>query len=226
MEDIDFSGTKSTNNSINNSDELAHFIDSNRGTDIGDSEIARNIKSSRYSVLAGEHGLTVFSGGLAIISTCVGGGIVGLPLAFYRLGLPVAIVLMLFVTVSTIYAARMYLAIKDSLPDRPESLYEIGYMLVGRSSIFIIAGVLIINSFGLCMIYFIVFGDTFGHLMASLLDNGHAFDTIYYTERWFYDLILAALLVLVILKKELAELAWVSYVLFGSLGLFVVLNFV
>ena len=37
-------------------------------------------------------------------------------------------------------------------------------------------------------------------------------------------LILAAALLPVILKKELAELEWLSWVLFGSIGLFIAIN--
>jgi len=48
------------------------------------------------------------------------------------------------------------------VPDKPDSLYEIGYMIVGRGSIFVLGSIFWINSFGLCLIYFMVFGDTLG----------------------------------------------------------------
>jgi hypothetical protein len=41
----------------------------------------------------------------------------------------------------TAYSADLYLACKDVVPDKPESLYEIGYMVMGRSSIFMVGGV-------------------------------------------------------------------------------------
>jgi hypothetical protein len=53
--------------------------------------------------------------------------------------------------------------------------------------------------------------------------NGGAVDEWYY-ERFFYVLILGALLTPVILKKDLDELEWLSYVLFGAIGLFIVTN--
>jgi len=43
-------------------------------------------------------------------------------------------------------------------------------------------------------------------------------------ERYFYVLILAAALTPVILKKEIAELEWLSFVLFGAIGLFILVN--
>ena len=60
---------------------------------------------------------------------------------------------------------------KDLVPDRPDSLYTIGYMLFGRASIFILASIFFLNGFGLCMIYFIVFGDTAGQLASSFKEG-------------------------------------------------------
>ena len=64
-------------------------------------------------------------------------------------------------------SSHMYLSVKDLVPDKPESLYELGYMILGRGSIFFLCSIFLINSFGLCMLYFIVFGDTFGSFIAS-----------------------------------------------------------
>jgi hypothetical protein len=141
----------------NDNSEVANFLDSVATKNKG-SAISKNLRNSRYSYIAGDHGLTRFTGALAIISTCVGGGVVGLPLAFYRLGLPTATVLNILVILMTVVSTQMYLLVKDGLPDSPESLYEIGYMLLGTKSIYALACILIVNSFGLCLIYFIVFG--------------------------------------------------------------------
>ena len=73
-------------------------------------------------------------------------------------------------------------------------------------------------------LYFIVFGDTSKAFVASF--SSYEVEEIYYTSRWFYDIILAVILLPIVIKKELAELAWVSYVLFTSLTLFVLLNFI
>lgn len=48
--------------------------------------------------------------------------------------------------------------------------------------------------------------------------------SIWYTSRWCYSVPLAFILIPIVLKKELGELAWVSVVLFASLGLFVICN--
>ena len=107
-----------------------------------------------------QEGLTVFSGMLAVVSTVIGGGIVGIPFAFLNFGIPLATVVCILIIVATNETIRLYLAAKDRIPDMPESLYEIGYMLFGRAAIIFIAATLAVTSLGVCMIYFITFGDT------------------------------------------------------------------
>jgi amino acid permease len=164
----------------------------------------RRTNAIRQSVFADEEGLTTFTGILAMISTCVGGGIVGLPYSMYHFGIPVALVMNTITATITCYSAYLYLKTKDLIPDKPESLFEIGYMVMGRKSIFMIAGIQIINAFGLMMIYFIVFGDTTGQLIANILDLDKDQQpgepkAPFYVEKWFYIVIIAALLIPVII---------------------------
>ena len=111
----------------------------------------------------------------------------------YNLGLPLAMFLQVVVIIVTHSSSNLYLWIKDIVPDSPTSLYEIGYMIVGRASIFLLGSVFFLNSVGLCMIYFMVFGDTGGQLAASFTEN-EKLESVWYTSRWFYDVILAGLL--------------------------------
>lgn len=84
------------------------------------------------------------------------------------LGFPAALALMIAMAISTINSSILYLKAKDLTPGKPESLYELGYILLKRSSIFMISAILVINSLGLCMVYFIIFGNTMGNIIASL----------------------------------------------------------
>ena len=138
----------------------------------------------------------------------MGGGIVALPYAFYMLGFYGALGLMIAMAVSTINSSILYLKAKDLTPGKPESLYELGYILVKRPSIFLISCILAVNSLGLCMVYFIIFGETFGKIVASLngatgvIDTTGFGETFIYT-RTLYILILSTLLFPVIIQKEL-----------------------
>ena len=76
-----------------------------------------------------------------MLSTILGGGIVGIPSSFYNLGLPFAIglnIAMLFITYGS---AKLYMRVKDILPDEPESLYEIGYMCFGKTAIYFVSAI-------------------------------------------------------------------------------------
>lgn len=67
------------------------FLNNNKNSNLHAS--VANMRASRFSYIAGDHGLTQLSGAMALVSTCVGGGIVGIPLASYNLGLPLAVIL-------------------------------------------------------------------------------------------------------------------------------------
>ena len=76
-----------------------------------------------------ETGLNAFGGGLAMVSTIIGGGIVGLPYAMFLLGLVVGIALNLLICYVTFVSGILYLALRDIIPGKPNNLYEIGYVL-------------------------------------------------------------------------------------------------
>jgi len=104
------------------------------------------------------------------VSTIIGGGIVGLPYSMFLLGLVTGISLNILVLIMTVYSGILYLALRELIPGKPNSLYEIGFMLQGRKSIFIIAAVTFVVSSGLMLIYFIVFGQTCAQLVGALAD--------------------------------------------------------
>jgi amino acid permease len=167
-------------------------------------------------------GLTTWSGALALISTIIGGGIVGLPFAFYYLGIPLALAFNVLAVLMTRESGRLYLAMHALVPDRPDSLYEIGYMLSGRSTIFVNAIICVVNSIGLMMIYFIVFSETMGQLVGSFWDKN--LGEAWYADKPTYVIGLGILLIPVVIKKELAELEWLATLLFCSIALFVLIT--
>ena len=117
------------------------------------------------------HGLTVNAAVFAVLSTCVGGGMVSLPLSMWNLGIPISVVLQVSVMFLTHLGTNFFLYIIEIIPSHPDNLYEIGYILFGRGSIFFLSSMICINTVGICMIYFIVFGDTAGALAASFTDD-------------------------------------------------------
>jgi len=138
-----------------------------RGTGFGGS-----MRHTYRVSFVGKHGLTTFTGVLAILSTIIGGGIVSIPYSFVSVGIPAAICLNIIAVMLTIFSCDLWLASKDVVPDKPESMYEIGYMVMGRPSIFMVGCIQFINSLGLLLLYFIVFGDTAAQLVANIGNDG------------------------------------------------------
>lgn len=118
--------------------------------------------------LQGHEGLTTVGCGLSIVSTVIGGGMVGLPYAILLLGLVLGFSLLAFSAITVHYSSYLYFAIREQVPGNFSSLYEMAYALQGRKSIFIIASVNIVISAGLMLIYFIVYGTTAATLMGSI----------------------------------------------------------
>lgn len=112
--------------------------------------------------------LTVFQTSLALIATNIGAGIVGIPYAFYNLGLTLGILTIVLTASVAWLAVLLMLKAKDLSPRHYESLYELGYLLMGRSAIFAICTVILMQAMGVLMVYFIIFGDTMSEVFTQM----------------------------------------------------------
>ena len=141
----------------------------------------------------------------------------GIPYAFYHAGIPVGLILNLFGASVTLYGSYLYLKAKDF--SGLESLSEIGYILLGRKSIFILNIIITLSVLGLTIIYFIIFGDITSSLIRENFDNKNSF----LCKRPLYVLAIALLVLPLILKREVAHLKIASYILFLGIILFIVM---
>lgn len=95
-----------------------------------------------------------------MVATNIGGAILGLPYAFYHLGLINGLILNLVVAILAHVSSMMYLKVKDLTPRRQESIYEISYLLMGRKAIFIVCSVMLATNMAAMILYYIIIGDT------------------------------------------------------------------
>ena len=186
--------------------------------------------------------LTVFQTSLALIATNIGAGIVGIPYAFYNLGLPLGTLTITLVAAVAWLAVLLMLKAKDLSPRHYESLYELGYLLMGRSGIFAICTVVVMQCMGVLMVYFIIFGDTLSEVFTQMA-TGPDISGIQDPEKVLTDLeatspyvqafcsrganVIAAAIVLgpALFKKEMAEMKIFSYLLFIAVIVIIVITY-
>ena len=115
------------------------------------------------------HKMTIFQTSLAFLAASIGGGILGMPYAFYRMGLFLGTILCFFIGIVSHHANVMYLKVKDLTPRKYESVYEIAYLLFGRPSIFVVCTIMFVTNISCIIMYYMMFGDVLGSLNTQVL---------------------------------------------------------
>ena len=138
----------------------------------------------------------------------------------FHTGIPLGLILNVGIAVIGWYTGTIYLKVKDMSPTYVESLYELGFVTMGTSSIYVFSIIILISGVGCTMIYFIVFSRISASLAQAVYDEGT--ENIL-TDRKIYVVSLALLMTPLCLKKMLAEMKIVSILLFLSIAIFILL---
>lgn len=147
---------------------------------------------------------------------------VSLPIAYLRLGVVTTLVLLAYAVARVTSSTYLLLKTKDLIPGKPESFFEMGYILVGRSSIFIMSFTLFSYCTLLCIAYFFLFGG----LVSSMIKLTDINDESFIASNQFSVLLLAVLLLPIIFQKEIHELKIVAWFLFAFLLAFLIIMLV
>ena len=113
--------------------------------------------------------LSVWETCITLLSSSVGVVVIGTPYAFYRLGIPLAVVALLVLSFLGYSVAMLMLKTKDLTPQSNQSLYEIGYLLFGRPSIFIVTIAHFVVVFLALVMYYIACGDVLSVLAKQVV---------------------------------------------------------
>ena len=154
---------------------------------------------------------------------------VSIPWAFYNCGIPLAIVFSVLSGMQVMVSSMLYLKTRTLCPERPGSMFEIGFLIIGRPSIFWISFTILVNSFFLIIIFFNVFGEIMKSLMITLLlssteELSDSPNIVYTRDLWV--LLLSICLLPFVLMKELSEMKIISITLFIAALVFVAINIV
>jgi amino acid permease len=116
----------------------------------------------------------------------------------------------------------MFLKAREVCPEQPSSMFEIGFLIMGKKAIYLICFAIWITSFFLIVIFVNVWSATaLGFVKTVWLDEN---SPAWLLDRSTYAIGIAALLLPATFMKEIAELHFVSMSLFSAAVAFVLIN--
>ena len=83
-----------------------------------------------------------FEASLALLASIIGGGIVGVPFSMEHTGIPLGLILLIVFGFCAYYASVLYFETKLLSPHRINSLYEMSFVVLGKSSIYLVASII------------------------------------------------------------------------------------
>ena len=113
--------------------------------------------------------MSIIETSLALVATDIGGALLGLPFAFYRVGFINGCFCLLLMALLSYWSSMMYLRVKNLTPERYESIYEISYYLLGRPFVFTTLIIVLCTTVASMLLYYIILGETIGHLMTQMI---------------------------------------------------------
>ena len=111
--------------------------------------------------------MSVIESALALVATDIGGALLGLPFAFYHVGMINGVIILLIMAVGAYFSNMMYLRVKNLTPGHYESIYEISYYLGGRPFVFTVCTIVLCTTIASMLLYYIVLGETINHLFTQ-----------------------------------------------------------
>lgn len=119
--------------------------------------------------------MTICETAMALVATNIGGALLGFPYAYYHCGLTLSIILTVVLGIITHVSSMMYLKTKDLTPYKLESIYEIAFLLFGRSSIFVVCSIMFLSNYFAIVLFYMIIGETWSTLIKQAL-IGHSSD--------------------------------------------------
>lgn len=112
------------------------------------------------------------------------------------------------------------------VPGKPESLFEIGYLIQKRTSVFILGSLILIFTLGATILYFNVFSNIMSTICKFIISSStNRFYNMLQTTNFWVGFV-AFINIPIIVKKEIQELHVLSMTLFAFILVFIFILFV
>ena len=102
-----------------------------------------------------------------LLSTNIGAVALVAPYALYHMGLIFGTFYIIFIGLVCLFTILMYVRTKKLMPRNVETVFEIAYLMFGRSSIFIVCGILLIDCLGCVILFYMMIGETFSGMVTK-----------------------------------------------------------
>lgn len=166
-------------------------------------------------------GNTTFWGAfIQIGNTILGAGIISLPVVIRYLGFPLGIIFILIIAYLTVYSS--YLLLKAHQITRKKKYSSIAHASMGGKGYLLTNIMIILNNFGLCCVYFRIFGDTIQNILGGYVAPDNFLVTNWHN--FLYILIILVLMCFIIWTEDFEKFEKTSYLgMFGIIIYFITL---
>ena len=188
--------------------------------------LPENINKSNNEILTEDdtnnpkysEGKTNFIGAfLQIGNTILGAGIISLPVVMRYLGFILGILFIIIISFLTIYSS--YLLLKAHQITGKKKYSTIAHASLGDIGYIYTNFMIILNNFGLCCLFFRIFGDTMQNIISGYVEKDNFFVTNWHN--FFYIIILLIVMCFIIWTRDFEKFEKTSF-----LGMFGILIYV
>jgi amino acid permease len=161
---------------------------------------------------------SIFMASMNIVNTIIGAGILDLPYVISQFGILIGSLIIILSWFLTYISCVLLLKAKNL--SRHSKFSSIGVYIFKSSGEKIIKGVIIVNNFGLCIVYLIIFGQVTNKLaIAAGANNEH-----FYFQQWFLIIVVSMIMLPFIFTKSMNSLKSLSFLAVSGICIFSVIT--
>lgn len=152
-----------------------------------------------------------------LMNTIIGGGVVSLPFVMSNFGVLLGLIIFILVYIMTIFSCLILLRIKNKT--KRSHYGTIGTFCFGYKGKMVIDVIIIINNFGMCMSYFIIFGSNLQKILQGNLEN-----ETWWTQKYVWIILIWLIILPFVFCKDFDRLKFVSILSTSSIIIYFILT--